>query len=720
MATAFGANETPNHNDCSESYNGYLKRAADACEAGDLVLGMHLYLAAYEKAVIDPAIPDGMGLAGLREAWHLACDLKERSLAEYVFEKLEPYLTGDEIANCAQMLQNLALDRLEQYGFSREDLENMAQLVSQDFTGDGSVVKVESITIPNVGILGASATPSAGENPTTPMRGGASPASNGADQSSALPAPSSDIAEPTSTPSDAGNDAAANTAYTHRIEAAMPNWDDPTTGRTSGMPEELVPKQEKPNHVGMSSAPADDFNPYDEYRDYSIGKSYYAATNEGSGAHVFTRDLDRAEAGEKAKAESEAKQQEQQLDAERFAKQLAEQLAQKINGQANAEQPDQQAETEQQDPDKPVAAQNVAEAIGGMFLAGSMPASLEPIPSQDAQLQAPPAQAAQQAPKQASAQTGVSAFDMEPVLSYQNLVGYDEIISIMRDFGIGLQHNDQFISLISSLNSQHGLDRAPAMDTLLFRAPTIEDANRFVEATIGEIGLPSLRMSMEEGMQGMPVLCVTTQGNNRPRMNHAHNRFEAPAMLVIEDLDSWVLPTVPETAEGMNAFIMANISRGAREAVSMIRSAVEDPDVFVLATATTTGEPDPFFYDMLEPMTVVEIGFPNDKERIDIWTEIAQNHPSMRAINRQKLMAFSEGLSRYDIYIAAREAIEEAYKTGLVQRRYVPVTPYNIYEKLSACHPLDSETYHAIEEEIMQSFHEELEQLEDYFDSSES
>ena len=123
---------------------------------------------------------------------------------------------------------------------------------------------------------------------------------------------------------------------------------------------------------------------------------------------------------------------------------------------------------------------------------------------------------------------------------------------------------------------------------------------------------------------------------------------------------------------------------------------------------------------MLEPMTVVEIGFPNDKERIDIWTEIARNHPSMRAINRQKLMAFSEGLPRYDIYIAAREAIEEAYKTGLVQRRYVPVTPYNIYEKLSACHPLDSETYHAIEDEIMRSFHEELEQLEDYFDSSES
>ena len=66
MAENYGTNEAPNRNDCSESYNGYLKRAADACEAGDLVLGMHLYLAAYEKAVIDPNIPDGMALSGLR------------------------------------------------------------------------------------------------------------------------------------------------------------------------------------------------------------------------------------------------------------------------------------------------------------------------------------------------------------------------------------------------------------------------------------------------------------------------------------------------------------------------------------------------------------------------------------------------------------------------------------------------------------------------------
>ena len=88
MNESLGPNDMSNQSNCSESHADYLKRAAEACEAGDLVLGMHLYLAAYEKAVTDPSIPDGMALSGLREAWELACNLKERSMAEYVFAEL--------------------------------------------------------------------------------------------------------------------------------------------------------------------------------------------------------------------------------------------------------------------------------------------------------------------------------------------------------------------------------------------------------------------------------------------------------------------------------------------------------------------------------------------------------------------------------------------------------------------------------------------------------
>ena len=130
------ANSSPSQNDeYDNSAADYLHRAAQACAAGDAVLGMHLYLAAFEKGAHGAYAPDDEAVEGLRQAWALACKLKERSLAEYIFEKLEPYLASDEVAVCAEQLQRLALDKLEEFGLTREDLEDMTDMISQDFLG---------------------------------------------------------------------------------------------------------------------------------------------------------------------------------------------------------------------------------------------------------------------------------------------------------------------------------------------------------------------------------------------------------------------------------------------------------------------------------------------------------------------------------------------------------------------------------------------------------
>ena len=628
------ANEAPNQNNYDNQAMGFMNKAVEACASGDFLLGMHLYLAAYEKAALDPAIPASAKVAALRQAWQLACDLKERSMAEYVFEKLEPYLTGDEIAACAQKLQELALDRLEEYGFSRQELEDIAESISQDFLGDNAhVVKVESVSIPNVGMIGV--------------------------------------------PLAASNEAAGEDAP-EGAEAQAPAVEDTAM---VGRPHDTdVPKEklEKPPHVGMGVASVDDFNPYDMYNTSSVGKSYHAATVEGSGAYVFTRDTDRAteleRANEKAAAEAEKAK-----------------LAQATES-------------------------GTAEGAPANGSAGAVPesaASEGDSPRLDLSKFVPPVSDVFPNPM-----ADEPTFD-SGVLNYSNLVGYDQAIEIMHDLGVGMQGDPDFIKFVRMLNDRHGIDRMPAVDTLLFRAPAIEDADRFVEATAGELGLPVLRMSMEEGMGGAPVLCVTTQGNNRPRMNHAHNRFEAPGILVIEDLDSWIVPDLPDSPEGFAGFMMANISRGAREAVNLIRASVEDPDVFVLATSSAMGEADPFFYELLEPITIVDIGYPNEKERADIWAQIAEDHPSIRGVNVEDLVRFSEGMVRYDMYMAAREALEEAYKTGLVQRTFVPVTPQNLFDKIAACHPLDSDMYRAIEQAVLNDFRTDLDHLEDLFGGEE-
>lgn len=528
------ANSSPSQNDeYDNSSSDYLLRAVQACAAGDDVLGMHLYLAAFEKGSRGSFSTDDDAINGLRQAWALACRFKERSLAEYIFEKLEPYLTSDEVAECAEQLQRLALDKLEEFGLTREDLEDMTDMISQDFLGVDAarVMKVEHVTLPRA------------SSPVT--------------SSKAMGAATVDVAS--------------------QDEAACA--------------------------LGAKT-------PLSETGDVGEAKE---------------RGLTQAEVAPSAELAVEA------------------------------------------------------------------------------------------ASDDADAHAVVSSLER---ISYAEVVGYDAAVSLMRDFGLGMQDDPQFQNLVTLLNTRHGLDRMPALDAILFRSPAREDANRFMVATLGELGLPAIRMRMEENLQGMPVLCVMAQADNQPKLNAARNAFEGAGVLLLEDLDLWASPMV-EPGDDFGGFMFASLSRGAREAIGLIRSAVENPDVFVLASSADVSDIDPFFYDLLEPLSVVEIDFPTPAERSDIWMEIAREHPSLRGINPDELVRFSSGMPRYDMYMAAREAIEDTYKASLVARRYLPVTADNLYEKLAAYQPLDSEEYRALENAVVDDFKRELEHLDDLLKGTE-
>ena len=254
----------------------------------------------------------------------------------------------------------------------------------------------------------------------------------------------------------------------------------------------------------------------------------------------------------------------------------------------------------------------------------------------------------------------------------------------------------------------------PALDSLLFVSPAREDAGRFVQATVGELGLPCVRMMMEENLQGMPVLCVMAPNDGRLHIGRAHGGFGEPAVLVLEDLDLWIAPVpADERSEGLGGFVAANLSRGAREAVNLIRAAVEDPDVYVLASAENAADVDPVFSDLLAPLSVVEIERPTADERAAIWEELVREHPSLQDIDRDALVRYSAGMPRFDLYMAAREAVEEAYKSSLISRRYLPVSVQNLFEKLAAYQPLDSREYRELEEQVVRDFRRGFDRIDE-------
>ena len=114
MSEDTASGQVPFQDSRSNSSQAYLKRAASAVAEADSVLGIHLYLAAYERALRESIMPGEEVLEGMSKAWDLAIKTKQRSLAEYIFEKLEPYWDSNEVSRHADELQRLAFDKLEE------------------------------------------------------------------------------------------------------------------------------------------------------------------------------------------------------------------------------------------------------------------------------------------------------------------------------------------------------------------------------------------------------------------------------------------------------------------------------------------------------------------------------------------------------------------------------------------------------------------------------
>ena len=137
----FGRNIRANDSDdldrspaCSSSV--YLERADRAWTGGDRSLAMHLYLAAFEKAQEAGDQPAPGFVEGLKRAWEEACDQKERALAAYVFEKLEPFQDEEESAENAKRLHELdGHDPEESPAPAPRESGDLAELISNHLSG---------------------------------------------------------------------------------------------------------------------------------------------------------------------------------------------------------------------------------------------------------------------------------------------------------------------------------------------------------------------------------------------------------------------------------------------------------------------------------------------------------------------------------------------------------------------------------------------------------
>lgn len=580
----FGGSSFQDQNAHSNSSQAYLQRAASAVEEGDIVLGIHLYLAAYERALRENRIPSEAVLEGMTKAWDLAIRAKQRSLAEYIFEKLEAFWTPEEMARHAQELQELAFDKLEEYGLDRSLVEDMADMVSQDlmdatddvlYRYDGDVV----------------------DNTALPLKRSAK---NGQPSLKAE--------------NDKLNEASVKGSISSGVE-------------------------QKTANPSSQSKPSDD-------------------------PASVSKEKDPAALNSAALTSSSSEE--------------------RSGGVHNGD--------------------NAGVDKGALEIESAVIPSDSPLAAAFAQLTNLATGAASKETQEAPQQQ----------FNYRNLVGFDKAIASMAKLGVGRAKDPEFAQFLEMLNFRHGMPGMPGLGTLIFRSPAREDANCFMVATVGELGLPAVRMRLDRNAMGQVVLCVMASPNFKARLSGvSRSGFDSPTVVVLEDLDLWDLPFFDGSFDDVQSLLTIQLSRGAREALALVQAALTSPEATVLISASEPSEIDPFFWDLIGDHRFVDIDLPDEDERRKIWLSEQSQHPSMRGLNRGQLVDFSRGLSRFEIYAISNESVEEAYRESVAQNTFCAVETDKVLMRLSNFQPLESEEYKRMEDLAVDHFRKELANIDD-------
>ena len=580
----FGGSSFQDQNAHSNSSQAYLQRAASAVEEGDIVLGIHLYLAAYERALRENRIPSEAVLEGMTKAWDLAIRAKQRSLAEYIFEKLEAFWTPEEMARHAQELQELAFDKLEEFGLDRSLVEDMADMVSQDLMDatDDVLYRYDGDVVDNT----------------------------------ALPLKRS-----------AKNGQLSSKAENDKLNEAS------VKGSVSSGAEQKAANQ------GSQSNPSDD--PASVSKEKDIAALNSAALTSSS--------------------------------------------SEERNGGVHNED-------------------NAGVDKGALEIESAVIPSDSPLAAAFAQLTNLATGAASKETQEAPQQQ----------FNYRNLVGFDKAIASMAKLGVGRAKDPEFAQFLEMLNFRHGMPGMPGLGTLIFRSPAREDANCFMVATVGELGLPAVRMRLDRNAMGQVVLCVMASPNFKARLSGvSRSGFDSPTVVVLEDLDLWDLPFFDGSFDDVQSLLTIQLSRGAREALALVQAALTSPEATVLISASEPSEIDPFFWDLIGDHRFVDIDLPDEDERRKIWLSEQSQHPSMRGLNRGQLVDFSRGLSRFEIYAISNESVEEAYRESVAQNTFCAVETDKVLMRLSNFQPLESEEYKRMEDLAVDHFRKELANIDD-------
>lgn len=641
----------------------YLDAARSAADAGDHLLAIHLFLAAFEASLNDAPYPSAQSLEGIERAWGLAVATRQRSLAEHIFEKAEPFWTFEQIEAKAEELQRLAFDKLEEYGVSRDVIEEMAEMVGEEFSFDLPELDVRF----DDGSAGA----------TSSLAGllGFDP----------------DVADEGAEEDIAG-------LSRRMVGMAQALLEDMTGSSLDATQADVAQAHAAQADVAQAQAPSD-ANRADGVTFNEAARATVSASRDAAG--TVAGDLASASDDAAATASDPASTTADAAVVSSGSAAAASGASAAGNSEASKGGSDDASAAKQGNHGEPANADN-APAGKSVIFHGTLPANLGDLGQALARLGF----------EQAERNAEEASEGEDAPRGYDGLVGFERAIARMGGLGVGRSNDPAFDDFVKFLNQRHGVSGPPRLGTVLFTGPSREDLRRFMVATVAELKTPAIRMRMDHNALGQSVLVVMASPDFRTRINTLmRNGFESPAVLILEDLDSWDLPDFDSMTEADNPLAAAQVSRGARDALSMIAVALDSPNVDVFMSASQPEAIDPFFLEGVGVYERVDIDMPDREERRRLWRFAQELHPSMRGLDVEQLVECSHGMGRSEIDVVVGEAVDEAYRKSLESNRFTAVHTEDVLIRLSSFQELDSREYLAMERFVLDRFRQSLDNM---------
>lgn len=299
-----------------------------------------------------------------------------------------------------------------------------------------------------------------------------------------------------------------------------------------------------------------------------------------------------------------------------------------------------------------------------------------------------------------------AAGDYHP-FAFLDLAGYKEAISSLKKIGVGNNNERVNDGIITALNRFHGVTSRPALRPILIEGETPEEIEPLIQATIDEFGMPTVRLQLQETMNGLPAMSVTA---NKSALTNTKNKSpltwisENNGLLIIENVEDWTMFFDEPDEDSMNPFLPIKLTPTGSELISLVAKSIDNPQVQILCTTNDEGYIPGEMWDMLGQVNKIKVDRPTKAERLEVWNKLSSKHPSLRGLSNSELSELTENLSRHELEVIAQDAVSEAYQSGLQKGACRQVTRENVFEKIILRQDPKSPEFKRLEEALVSSF----------------